>query len=71
MPAIVSNAGGPREIIVHGKTGFVARAGDASDWGEKIGHVLDMISEAPQLYRKMREDARAHVIEHYRLGGHA
>jgi glycosyltransferase involved in cell wall biosynthesis len=65
LPAIVSDAGGPREIIVPGKTGFVARAGDASDWSEKIGHVLDMISEAPQLYRKMREDARAHVIAHY------
>jgi glycosyltransferase involved in cell wall biosynthesis len=65
LPAIVSDAGGPQEIIVHGKTGFVARAGNALDWSEKIEHVLDMMTDTPQLYRKMREDARAHVTEHY------
>ena len=53
------------EIIVHGKTGFVARTGDPSDWSKKIEHMLDLISDAPHLYRKMREDARAHVTAHY------
>jgi len=65
LPAIVSDTGGPQEIIVHGKTGFVARTGDALDWSKKIEHVLDLMSDAPQLYRKMREDARAHVTAHY------
>ena len=65
LPAIVSDAGGPQEIVVHGKTGFVARAGDALDWEGRIEQVLDMITDAPQLYRKMREDARLHVLENY------
>jgi glycosyltransferase involved in cell wall biosynthesis len=65
LPAIVSNVGGPQEIVVHGKTGYVARAGNHVDWVEKIEHVLDAKDSSPHLYRRMREDARAHAVESY------
>ena len=66
LPAVVSDAGGPQEIIREGRTGFIARAGDIEDWCEKIEQALHMRSQAPALYRKMREAARAHVLETYR-----
>ena len=65
LPAIVSDAGGPQEIVVHGKTGLVAKAGDLSDWKAKISHVLNLIDAAPSAYGKMREDARAYAVEHF------
>jgi len=65
LPAIVSDEGGPQEIIVNGKTGHVARAGDIPDWLEKIESVLRLIDASPGLYQKMRVDARAHIVQNY------
>jgi len=36
VPAIVSDIGGPKEIIINGKTGFVAKNNDLEQWVEKI-----------------------------------
>ena len=65
LPAIVSDAGGPQEIVLPGKTGFVAKAGDLSDWTAKIAHVLNLIDAAPSAYGRMREDARASAMERF------
>ncbi len=65
LPAVVSDEGGPQEIIVNGKTGHVARAGDIADWLEKIESVLRLIDASPGLYQKMRVDARAHIVQNY------
>ena len=65
LPAVVSDEGGPQEIIVNGKTGLVARAGDHADWLAKIESVLCLIETSPGLYNKMRTDARAHVAQNY------
>jgi len=65
LPAVVSDEGGPQEIILNGKTGLVARAGDPSDWVEKIELVLRLMETSPGVYQKMRGDARAHVVDNY------
>ena len=65
LPAVVSDAGGPQEIVREGKTGFVARAGNRKDWVEKVEQALHVLSNSPGLYRKMREAARAHILEAY------
>jgi glycosyltransferase involved in cell wall biosynthesis len=65
LPALVSDSGGPQEIIVQGRTGFVARSGNVLDWTAKIEHVLDMMVEVPSQYHRLREDARAHAKENY------
>ncbi|OPY70058.1 MAG: GDP-mannose-dependent alpha-mannosyltransferase [Syntrophorhabdaceae bacterium PtaU1.Bin034] len=65
LPAVVSDAGGPQEIIVHGKTGFVAKANDISDWCEKIENILRLIDGSSNQYRKMREDSRAHIVRNF------
>jgi glycosyltransferase involved in cell wall biosynthesis len=65
LPAIVSDAGGPQELILRGRTGFVARAGDISDWKSKIDRMLDMIALSPGSYGKMREEARRWAVESF------
>jgi glycosyltransferase involved in cell wall biosynthesis len=65
LPAIVSEFGGPREIICNGKTGFIANAKSVDDWKDKIMGVLRMKSEYPSLYAEMKSAAVAHVRAEY------
>ncbi len=57
IPAIVSDKGGPKEIVVDKSTGFVARALDEGDWYNKIEHFIKMIEDSPEEYKKMRKNA--------------
>ncbi len=66
LPVVVSDAGGPRELILDGKTGLVAKAGDRADWEEKIKIMLHMLEHSPALYHKMKENAHRYVVENYR-----
>jgi glycosyltransferase involved in cell wall biosynthesis len=65
LPAIVSDEGGPKELILHGKTGFVAEAGNLIDWERKIERILSMMEHSPIAYQRMKEDARDHVIKNH------
>lgn len=65
LPAIVSNMGGPQEIVAHGKTGYIAEAGSLTDWEAKIRLMLDMIESHPEAYRQMRKEARMRVLENF------
>lgn len=65
LPAIVSDFGGPKEIVQHGKTGFVAKANDLDDWVEKTHGVIDMITRFPELNLEMRAEARRHILSTY------
>jgi glycosyltransferase involved in cell wall biosynthesis len=65
LPAIVSDRGGPQEIVLQGRTGLIARAGDVADWSRKVENMLSMMTEAPSLYQTMRKESRRHIIEHY------
>ena len=65
LPAIVSDFGGPKGIIVNGKTGFVAKANDCAVWQDKIEGVIEMINRYPRLYLEMRAESRRHCVETY------
>lgn len=65
LPAVVSSEGGPREIVIDGLTGFIATAGDVSDWSAKICRVLTMIGNDVESYRRMRREARLRVVYRY------
>lgn len=41
LPAIVSNEGGPKEIVEHNVSGLVLASNDAPSWCEAIHHLLD------------------------------
>jgi glycosyltransferase involved in cell wall biosynthesis len=62
LPAIVSDVGGPKEIIRNGTTGFVVRAGNREEWLDKIEEVRLSQAACPEQYRAMRMAARHHII---------
>jgi glycosyltransferase involved in cell wall biosynthesis len=64
-PAVVSDEGGPKELIVDGKTGFVAEAGNLIDWTRKIERALNMMDHSPIAYQRMKEEARNHAVNNH------
>jgi len=65
LPAVVSDAGGPQEIIADGQTGLVARESDLQDWQRKVQALLDLADVDPLAFRQMREQAVIRVRERY------
>lgn len=65
LPVLVSDFGGPKEIIKDGATGYIAEANNLDDWEKKILGVAAMIESYPDLYREMRAAARRHVALTY------
>jgi glycosyltransferase involved in cell wall biosynthesis len=57
LPAVVSDQGGPKEVIVDGETGIVTRGGNARSFTAGILSLL----EDKELKRKMADRARSHV----------
>lgn len=65
LPAIVSDQGGPKEIVEDHRTGFVVEAGSIQAWKDKILFVCDMIQSSPWRYDRMKEEARQLVLRKY------
>lgn len=65
LPALVSERGGPKEIIIEHQTGFLAEAGSLSDWTNKILFVKNMIESYPHRYFRMKEEARNNVLNKF------
>ncbi len=63
LPAIVSDTGGPKEIIENGKTGWALNTSSAKEWEEKIIQIIDMIHHRHSEYTLMRNETRRRVIE--------
>ncbi|GJQ29001.1 MAG: hypothetical protein HBSAPP03_08850 [Phycisphaerae bacterium] len=62
LPAIVSDAGGPREIVVHGETGMIVPGERAAAWADAI---VTLAIDAPRraaMGRRAAEFMRAHSI---------
>jgi glycosyltransferase involved in cell wall biosynthesis len=59
LPAVVSDTGGPQEIIIKGITGLIARSNDINDWIEKISSlVVACESGSPSFLRMKTESSR-------------
>lgn len=65
VPAIVSDIGGPKEIILDLKTGIVAKANDKKDWVNKTVHLIRTKESNPQKFADFMESARQNVILNY------
>jgi len=57
IPAIVSDVGGPRDLVQHGKDGFVTKALDVGELAEAIRRLV----EDPALRQRMGAAARGRV----------
>ncbi|OHD13359.1 MAG: hypothetical protein A2086_14605 [Spirochaetes bacterium GWD1_27_9] len=65
LPALVSNIGGPKEIVIDGKTGFIAIANNFKNWETKLEYIINVIEQNPQLYYQIKKEARRNCIENY------
>lgn len=65
LPAIVSDIGGPKEIIVDGKSGFVARANDLEDWLSHISKYIKWKLEGNHMAESMRYESVDNVQKRY------
>jgi len=58
LPALVTDIGGPQELIRDGETGFVLPADDIEEWLKAIRLMTAMIYKNPGQYERMRQRAR-------------
>lgn len=65
LPALVTDVGGPKEIIVNENTGYVAKESHIDEWCEKISYIIQMIEHRPDEYIQLRDNCRNHVCEKY------
>jgi glycosyltransferase involved in cell wall biosynthesis len=65
LPVVVSDAGGPQEIIENGKTGFITKAGDIDDWVNKISGMNHLKEQYTYLYEEMKINAQLRVKAHF------
>lgn len=65
LPALVSDIGGPKEIIQDGETGWMISTDDSAAWEERIMEVADRIHRAPHEYGKIRYLARERIRNRY------
>ncbi len=65
LPALVSDIGGPKEIVRNGTTGYVIPVQSTQAWFDIIQELaVDLRNEASQ-YRALGQAARKRVEEHF------
>lgn len=65
IPAVVSDMGGPQEIIENKKTGMVACADDFQDWTAKLEHFISLHKTDKEAFDAYGISARARVLENF------
>jgi glycosyltransferase involved in cell wall biosynthesis len=65
VPAVVSDIGGPAEIIRHGKTGIAVPAGDEDAWTSALSGLLEAHEKDPAAVMAMRTACRENAVERF------
>jgi glycosyltransferase involved in cell wall biosynthesis len=60
-PVVATEVGGVGELIEHGRTGFLSRAGDAEELADRVGGLL----EKPEVMKRMGEAGREFVARNH------
>jgi len=63
LPALVSDMGGPKEIVIDEQTGWVAKANDSYDWIQKTLSVINLFSDNNPEYQKYRNNSHKFTTE--------
>lgn len=61
LPAVVADAGGPPEIVRHGRTGYALPVDDQEMWVQTLERLLDARRQKPALFARWRSEIRAEV----------
>lgn len=64
LPVVVTDSGGPREIVDGGRLGFMVPPGDPEALANAMAHLMDL-PEAER--RRLGDLGREHVLAHYSL----
>jgi len=62
VPALVSDKGGPQEIVVHGVTGVVVPVDAAARWVRQLEELIRMLHDNPAAHVAMRAEARQRAL---------
>ena len=65
LPALVSDIGGPQEVILDGITGWALSTSDPAAWEEKILEIIGQIQRAPLEYLERRYHTRKRIQERF------
>ena len=65
LPVLVSDVGGPKELVRDGETGWIVGESTVESWMHEIEAVLDMMERRPAVYAAFRERSRQHVLERF------
>ncbi|MCC6158905.1 MAG: glycosyltransferase [Deltaproteobacteria bacterium] len=63
LPALVSNEGGPQEIISHGETGWVVDGAGADEWTHSVAGAIEFMDADRDRYDRMRTRCRERVVQ--------
>jgi glycosyltransferase involved in cell wall biosynthesis len=61
VPAVISDMGGQKEIVIDEITGSIARAGDLADWVDKVNRLIAMIKNNPEAWQELKAASRANA----------
>jgi glycosyltransferase involved in cell wall biosynthesis len=65
LPALVSDKGGPKNIVLDGETGYVIPADDKNAWVQVGLKMIEMIKTEDPAYVRMKEKARDNAVKNY------
>jgi glycosyltransferase involved in cell wall biosynthesis len=65
LPALVSDIGGPQEVILDGVTGWALSTSVPTAWEERIMEIIGQIQRAPLEYLERRHHTRKRIQEHF------
>jgi glycosyltransferase involved in cell wall biosynthesis len=65
LPAIVSNIGGPQDIVINDKTGNVISADNLDGWIDKIREYIDMKFNDADRLKKIKKNSRNNIVSNY------
>lgn len=63
LPVLVSDIGGPKEIVIDKKTGYVLQNDSKKNWVDKINDIINLIEKNPGEYQKMKTESRKMAVE--------
>ncbi len=65
LPSVVSSVGGPKEILIDGKTGYIVQNGNVNEWVEKIEALIELKENQPLQFSEIKKRARLNVLDKY------
>lgn len=65
LPTLVSNCGGPKEIIHDQKTGLIISSDDPLLWADHMEAYLQICNDSPVAYAKLRQKCHKHIESKY------